>query len=82
VASTTCCENHAQWNTIDETRKPYRYPGRGNRMIGSAGPANTRAGDVYSKRVITDMFPKGVPGAKPEENGRWAEGEWEKVYEW
>ena len=61
--------------------KPFRYTGRGTRMIGYAGPANARAGEVYSKYVITDMYAKAVQGMPPEDAVRWAEGELKRVYE-
>ena len=61
--------------------QPYRYTGRGRRMIGYAGPANAKAGEVYSKYVVTDMFAKAVQRMKPEEAVKWAEGELKKVYE-
>ena len=54
---------------------------RGTRMIGYAGPANAKAGEVYSKYVITDMFAKGVQGLKAEDAVKWAEGELKRVYE-
>jgi multiple sugar transport system substrate-binding protein len=81
VGSTTYWENHPLWNTIDEAMKPYRYTGRGTRMIGHAGPANAKAGEVYSKYVITDMFAKAVQGMKAEDAVKWAEGELKRVYE-
>jgi len=81
VGSTTYWENNPLWSTIDEAMKPYRYTGRGTRMIGYAGPANAKAGEVYSKYVITDMFAKGVQGMKAEDAVKWAEGELKRVYE-
>ena len=81
MGSTTYWENHPLWNTVDDAMKPYRYTGRGTRMIGYAGPANARAGEIYSKYVITDMFAKGVQGMRPEDAVKWAEGELKKVYE-
>ena len=81
VGSTTHWENNPLWSTIDEAMKPYRYTGRGTRMIGYAGPANAKAGEVYSKYVITDMFAKGVQGMKAEDAVKWAEGELKRVYE-
>ena len=51
------------------------------RLGGFAGPANAKAGEVYSKYVVTDMFAKAVQGMKPEEVVKWAEGELKKVYE-
>ena len=81
MGATTYWENHPLWNTIDEAMKPYRYTGRGTRMIGHAGPANARAGEVYSKYVITDMFAKAVQGMKAEDAVKWAEGELKRVYE-
>src|SRR5262249_25723914 len=74
-------KNPRQGNTVDDAKKPYRYRGRATRMIGYAGPANARAGEIYSKYVITDMFAKGVQGMKPEDAVKWAEGELKKVYE-
>jgi multiple sugar transport system substrate-binding protein len=81
VGSTTYWENNPLWSAIDEAMKPYRYTGRGTRMIGYAGPANAKAGEVYSKYVITDMFAKGVQGMKAEDAVKWAEGELKRVYE-
>ena len=81
VGSTTYWESHPLWSTIDEAMKPYRYTGRGTRMIGHAGPANAKAGEVYSKYVITDMFAKAVQGMKAEDAVKWAEGELKRVYE-
>jgi multiple sugar transport system substrate-binding protein len=81
VGSTAYWESHPLWNTIDDAMKPYRYTGRGTRMIGHAGPANARAGEIYSKYVITDMFAKAVQGMKPEGAVAWAEGELKRVYE-
>jgi multiple sugar transport system substrate-binding protein len=69
------------WRTIDEPMNPYRYTGRGSRMMGYAGTANARAGEAYSKYIITDMYGKAVQGSSAEDVVRWAEGEIRKIYE-
>ncbi len=69
------------WEKVDESLKPFRTAARASRMIGYAGPAGSKATEVYSKYIITDMYAKAVQGMPPEEAVRWAEGELKKIYE-
>ena len=61
--------------------KIYRQAAGASRMVGYAGPADAKAGEVYSKYIITDMYAKAVQGMSPEDAVKWAEGELKKVYE-
>ena len=81
VGASPFWENHPLWNSVDEAMKPYRYTGRGSRMMGFAGSASARAGEAYTKYIITDMYAKAVQGMSAEDAVRWAEGELKRIYE-
>ncbi len=81
VGATSFWEKHPMWEKVDESLKPFRTAARASRMIGYAGPAGSKATEVYSKYIITDMYAKAVQGMPPEEAVRWAEGELKKIYE-
>ena len=74
-------ENHAMWNTVDVALRPFRVAARGSRMIGHAGPSNAKATEVYSKYIITVIFPKAAQGTSPDDAVKWGEVELKKIYE-
>ncbi len=81
VGATTYWEQHAMWDRVDDALKPYRAAPRNSRMFGYAGPPSARAGEAFSKYIITDMYAKTVQGTAPADAVRWAEGELKKIYE-
>jgi multiple sugar transport system substrate-binding protein len=80
VGSTKFWEQHPMWNKVDDAMKIYRQAAGASRMVGYAGPADAKAGEVYSKYIITDMYAKAVQGATAEDAVKWASGELKKIY--
>ena len=80
VGSTKFWEQHPMWNKLDDPMKIYRQAAGASRMVGYAGPADAKAGEVYSKYIITDMYAKAVQGATAEDAVKWASAELKKIY--
>ena len=80
VGSTKYWEQHPMWAKIDDPMKLYRTAAQASRMVGYAGPADAKAGEVYSKYIITDMYAKAVQGMKAEDAVKWAAGELKSIY--
>jgi multiple sugar transport system substrate-binding protein len=81
VGATKGWENHAMWGNVDEPLKMFRTAARNTRLFGHAGPSTSKATEVFTKYIITDMYAKAVQGMKAEDAVRWAEGELKKIYE-
>jgi len=80
VGSTKYWEQHPMWNKVDDAMKIYRQAAGASRMVGYAGPADAKAGEVYSKYIITDMYAKAVQGMGAEDAVKWAAAELKKIY--
>jgi len=80
VGSTKHWEQHPMWAKIDDPMKLYRTAAQASRMVGYAGAADAKAGEVYSKYIITDMYAKAVQGMKAEDAVKWAVGELKAIY--
>ncbi|HXZ43872.1 MAG TPA: sugar ABC transporter substrate-binding protein, partial [archaeon] len=80
VGSTKFWETHPLWEKFDASLRPFRTAARGARMFGYAGPPTAKAGEVYSKYIIIDMYAKAVQGVPPADVAKWAETELRKIY--
>ncbi len=80
VGSTKFWEQQPLWQKLDAPMKMYRTAAQASRMVGYAGPPNAKAGEVYSKYIITDMYAKAAQGMKAEDAVKWAAGELKKIY--
>ncbi len=80
VGSNQFWESHPLWEKFDASLRPFRTAARGARMFGHAGPPTAKAGEVYSKYIILDMYAKAVQGVPPADVAKWAEGELKKIY--
>jgi len=80
VGSNQFWESHPLWEKFDASLRPFRTAARGARMFGHAGPPTAKAGEVYSKYIILDMYAKAVQGVHPADVAKWAEGELKKIY--
>jgi multiple sugar transport system substrate-binding protein len=81
VGGTKKWENDPMWGKLDEPLKMFRTAARNTRLFGFAGPSTSKATEVFSKYIITDMYAKAVQGTSAEEAVKWADSELKKIYE-
>jgi multiple sugar transport system substrate-binding protein len=70
----------APWDKFPPITQVFKEFGPRVRTIGWAGPPNEKAGLVWSKYIIVDMFGRACQGETPEAAVAWAEGELKQVY--
>jgi multiple sugar transport system substrate-binding protein len=80
LGSTKFWETHTLWEKFDASLQPFRTVARGARMFGYAGPPTAKAGEVYSRYIVLDMYAKAVQGMAPANAAKWAEAEMRKIY--
>jgi multiple sugar transport system substrate-binding protein len=80
VAATTEWERHPMWARIDKPLQVFRTAARETRIFGHAGPASSKATEVFSKYVVTDMYANAVQGKSADEAVAWADRELRKIY--
>src|SRR5438876_3957749 len=61
-ATTSGRERDPMWERVDPPLRPFRTVARASRMFGYAGPPDARAGEVYAKHIVTDMYARAVQG--------------------
>jgi multiple sugar transport system substrate-binding protein len=71
----------APWDKFPPITKVFKEFGPNVRTIGWPGPPNAKAGLVWSKYILVDMFGKAIQGDSPEAAVKWAEDELKAVYE-
>lgn len=80
TASNTSWEKDPMWEKFDRPIQPYRDCAASSRGLGFAGPFNAKAGEAYTKFIVTDMYAKAVQGMRAEDAVKWAEAELRKIY--
>ena len=68
------------WERVDPPLRPFRTAARASRMFGYAGPPDARAGEVYAKHIVTDMYARAVQGVPPADAVRWAARQLAQIY--
>jgi multiple sugar transport system substrate-binding protein len=69
------------WSTFPATVQVFKEIGNYARTVGWPGPPSQRAGLVWSKYIIVDMFARAIQGDSAESAVAWAESELKAIYE-
>jgi multiple sugar transport system substrate-binding protein len=69
------------WNNFPSTVQVFKDIGNYARVVGWPGPPSQKAGLVWSKYIVVDMFARAIQGESPAAAVAWAESELKAVYE-